>query len=143
MGNPVRVLVSGFEARTAQPFWVGGRWRMVERVDWWSGYSDPTPVLVGHYWRSPAPDRFVYEDLVTPAGEIPGTSIFAGVEPFDWFGLRRNVFCIDYCAGARWKERQVAPDGPFHGRLTAMRVPEWQLVTDDGVRRAVGSPGAG
>lgn len=141
MGNPVRVLVSGFEAPTVQPFYVGGRWRMVERVRWWDGYDEEPAVLVGHFWRSADPARFVYENLVAPEGEAPGVSVFDGMEPFDWFGARRNVFCVDYCAGALWKERKVRPAGPLHGRLAAMRVPEWELVTDDGIRREIGPPG--
>ncbi len=35
MSNPVRVLTSGIERRAHEPFFMAGKWRMVERVEWW------------------------------------------------------------------------------------------------------------
>jgi hypothetical protein len=35
MSNPVRVLTSGVERRAREPFFLAGKWRMLERVAWW------------------------------------------------------------------------------------------------------------
>jgi len=56
MSNPVRVLTSGIERRALEPFYMAGKWRMVERVEWWKTYAADTPVLFGHYWRWPTPE---------------------------------------------------------------------------------------
>ncbi len=53
MSNPVRVLTSGTEHRADAPFFMAGKWRMVQRRDWWEQYRSPIPVLFGHYWRWP------------------------------------------------------------------------------------------
>ena len=35
----------GEERVAAEPFWAGGKWRMVERVKWWENYDDEIPVI--------------------------------------------------------------------------------------------------
>src|SRR5262249_19295118 len=51
MSNPLRVVTSGVERVTPMPFYASGKWRFVERVQWWRGYAHAAPVVFGHYWR--------------------------------------------------------------------------------------------
>ncbi|MFQ5634758.1 MAG: metallophosphoesterase [Gammaproteobacteria bacterium] len=134
MENPVRILTSGEECLAAEPFWAGGRWRMVERVRWWRRYAHRTPVIVGHYWRRFSQAGTVYADKYGP-------DLFAGVAPHQWLGPRRNVYCVDFSVGGRYAQR--AGDQPTHYcSLAALRVPEWQVMHDDGRSWAIGPPGA-
>lgn len=133
MGNPVRIVTSGEERPATEPFWAGGRWRMVERVRWWEHYEDDIPVIVGHYWRRFSEARTVYADKYGP-------DLFDGVGPHQWMGARRNVYCVDFSVGGRYAQR--AGDQPTHYcSLAAVRVPEWQVVHDDGSTWAIGAPG--
>jgi hypothetical protein len=136
MANPMRILTSGPEALTAQPFFASGKWRMLERVRWWNRYRDPRPVLVGHYWRWP--DAAVRADLTR--GE---TDLFAGAAVNDWHGAERNVFCLDFAVGARHKERARGVSSGFRTRLGAVRWPERELLFDDGRRLPLTSAGGG
>lgn len=52
MRNPLKVLTSGVERKGAVPFYASGKWRFVERVQWWDEYQDSIPVVVGHYGRT-------------------------------------------------------------------------------------------
>ena len=125
MGNPLRVLTSGVEQVATAPFHAGGKWRMVERVPWWQAYPAATPVIFGHYWRwwNPAAHTLLSK------GEVP---LFRDVAPADWLPTAQGqqAFCIDYSVGARYVERRRRPQGPFEGRLAAMRWPERALVFD-------------
>ena len=123
MANPVRVLTSGVELADSETFFSGGEWRFVQRARWWDTYAEAVPVLIGHYWRNPQ---------ATPAGALSrGRDLFAGVSPYDWHGEGGNVFCLDYCVGARFLERSgTVPQGQT--RLAAMRWPERTLVFDSG-----------
>ncbi|MDO5638244.1 MAG: metallophosphoesterase [Neisseria sp.] len=120
--HPIRALTSGAERIADAPFYAGGRWRFTARCAWWENYQETAAVMVGHYWRSwlpqpPSPHR---EDLLPAAGNA-------------WHGARHNVFCIDFSAGARWRDRKrsIAPaDSAF--RLAALRWPEKTLVFDNG-----------
>jgi Calcineurin-like phosphoesterase len=124
MNNPVRVLTSGEEAETETPFWAGGKWRMVERLRWWERYDDPVPVVIGHYWRRFGELQAVYSDKYGP-------DLFAGVEMHHCMGPGRNVYCVDFSVGGRHAQR--AANEPLHMcRLAAVRVPEWQVVYDQG-----------
>lgn len=124
MDNPVCVLTSGEEVETATPFWAGGKWRMVERVRWWMHYDDPIPVVIGHYWRRFSDARAVYSDKYGP-------DLFAGVESHHCMGPRNNVYCVDFSVGGRYAQR--AANEPTHMcRLAALRIPEWQVVYDNG-----------
>ncbi|MET0617440.1 MAG: metallophosphoesterase [Luteibacter sp.] len=125
MANPIRILTSGVERRTAVPFFSSGKWRMVGRAGWWHDYTDDTPVIVGHYWRWPMPvDRSTYGK--------GGEDLFAGTRMEDWLGPRGKVFCIDYSVGRRFQERERGQ--AFRTRLGAMQWPERRLVFDDGTR---------
>ena len=132
MGNPVAVTTSGEERVTLEPFWAGGKWRMVDRVKWWENYTDETPVIFGHYWR-----RFG-----KAADDLPGfgPDLFAGIDAHHWMGPCNNVYCIDFSAGARAVLRDK--DGDLNaGRLSALRVPEYEVMHDDGERIKLLSPG--
>ena len=125
MSNPVRVLTSGVELRTAAPYFMAGKWRMLERGEWWQGYAAATPVIFGHYWRWPAHD----------AGERFGRYArdpFPDRAPHEWAGAADNAFCNDFCVGARFAERLGWPGEPFRSRLGAVRWPERELLFDDG-----------
>jgi hypothetical protein len=126
MGNPVRVLTSGIERRGHQPFFSSGQWRFVERVRWWDEYEDDTPVVVGHYWRLMAPvDR-------SRLGK-GDPDLFCAVPPTAWHGPRRNVFCVDYSAGGRYRERLDGRQPGAETHLAALRWPERILFTDTGL----------
>lgn len=127
MGNPFRVLTSGVERYGKMPFFSSGKWRMVDRIPWWNEYREDCPVIVGHYWRWPTDvDRGVFEK--------DGPDLFAGSEPTDWLGPNRNVFCVDFSVGRRFRERELAyPEGSC-AKLGALRWPECELVFDDGTR---------
>lgn len=120
--HPIRALTSGVENIASQPFYAGGRWRFTARCSWWDDYRDDIPVLIGHYWRNrlpqpPSPDR---ENILPAAGNA-------------WHGARRNVFCLDFSVGARWRDRKAGTPverSTFH--LAAMRWPERVLVFDNG-----------
>lgn len=120
--HPIRALTSGIEAAAAEPFFAGGRWRFSIRNPWWDHYQDPTPVVIGHYWRR-------WHSGNTPKHRA---GMFT-VPPHHWHGARRNVFCIDFSAGARWRDRkrQIAPSRSEY-RLAALRWPEKTLVFDNG-----------
>ena len=45
---------------------------------------------------------------------------------------RKNVYCVDYSVGQLHKEREVKPDEEYHGKLAALRYPEWEVHHDDG-----------
>jgi hypothetical protein len=125
MSNPLRVLTSGTEHRAAAPYFLAGKWRMVERGEWWRSYAAATPVLFGHYWRWPTPGT----------GERMGRHArdpFPDRAAHEWLGARHTAFCNDYCVGARFAERQGWPGEPFCTRLAAVRWPERELLFDDG-----------
>jgi hypothetical protein len=133
MANPVAVLTAGEEAATDRPFWAGGKWRMVDRVKWWERYDDPVPVIVGHYWRR-------YSDARLHLADHFGPDLFEGIGPHQWMGRRRNVYCIDFSVGARASQRaNHAP--PYVCKLAALRIPEWEVLHDDGEIWRIGAPG--
>lgn len=133
MGNPVRVVTSGLEAAATKPFWANGKWRMCDRVRWWDDYADATPVIVGHYWRVGDDD---YEGPELSGGK---PNLFEGSRSNAWMGKHRNVFCVDFSVGGRYRERAAVSAGlatseprRFTTRLGAVRWPEQTLVFDDG-----------
>lgn len=131
MANPVRVLTSGVERVTAEPFFSSGQWRMTERIAWWNEYAEDTAVVMGHYWRWPVPvDRRGFGK--------GGKDLFAGTRFNEALGPRGNVLCIDYSVGRRFQERQSG--GPIRTRLGALRWPERTLVFDDGSQHPVTKP---
>jgi hypothetical protein len=122
--NPVRIMTSGLERIAETPFFASGKWRMVNRSRWWDDYHEDVPVIVGHYWRWPTGSS---RDALSK-GE---PDLFDGLAPQQWFGARRNVYCVDFAVGARYKERATGAD-QFECRLGAVRWPERILVFDDG-----------
>lgn len=122
--NPIKRITSGIEARSPQPFYSGHRWRYSDRIAWWNQDPDPTPVIIGHYWRLfAAPSQ---------ANAWRYSRLFQDVGPTDWHGSHRQAFCVDYSVGARWNERQQKTTGASRFRLAALLWPERELVFDDG-----------
>lgn len=136
MRHPMRVLTSGEERPAARPFYASGQWRFCERVRWWDGYAEPTPVVVGHYWRQALP-------LDRAALDKGDPDLFEGTPPEAWLGPAGRVFCVDYAVGGRYAERRSGCPGA-RTRLALLRWPERELVFDTGVRRPTtgyGGPG--
>jgi hypothetical protein len=125
MANPIRVVTSGIERGAARPFFASGHWRFVERIRWWDEYTDPVPVIVGHYWR-----QFAHVDR----GSLGKTeeNLFTDLAPTAWHGMHRNVFCIDFSVGGRFLERPLTPGALPRSRLGALRWPERLLALDTG-----------
>jgi hypothetical protein len=118
--NPIKVLTSGLEQRTVEPYEAGGKVREEERVEWWQDYRDEAWCVFGHYGR-----------LLLPGERAPGTLF----DESRWFAGLGNgrALCIDYSIAKRWKERLHGHTmGPFRTRLAALRYPERELWFDDG-----------
>ena len=130
MGNPVRVATSGVEQRNDHAFFVGGKWRMVRRVAWWHDYQDSVPVVMGHYWRCLDADT---QHLVNRAEK----DLFDAHAAGDWLGPNRNVYCVDFSVGGRYKERDLGRTDHWGTHLAAVRWPEREVVFDDGMRLAL------
>ena len=127
MGNAIKVATSGIERAARDSYFASGKWRMVERVPWWEEYEGP-PVIVGHYWRRYQPDA-------SPAKDKRNADLFGGRPPQSMLGPAGRVMCIDYSVGMRFLERHRAKGTAlrrFDSCLAALRLPEWQLVFDDG-----------
>jgi hypothetical protein len=122
-GNPIRVSTSGLERVVPAPRFVAERWRFTQRVAWWREYTGHVPVLFGHYWRwwNPAAQAQLSMGIAPLFADDP-------VGPF--MAQDHTAFCIDFSAGARFKQRHLGHDAPYHSRLCAMRWPERELVFD-------------
>jgi hypothetical protein len=120
--NPIKVLTSGVEQVTKDPFFTSGKWRAVERVKWWDNYDDATPVVIGHYWR-----HYKQLDETNPAKD--GPDLFASVQPHEWMGRGRNVYCVDFSVGRRPELRAKGKPEQV-GQLAALRTPEWKVIHD-------------
>lgn len=129
MVNPLKVLTSGVEQKGTNPFFAGGKWRFVERMPWWDAYTDPTPVVIGHYWRRV---RGVDRNAIGKGDQ----DLFERTHPFAWHGARKNVFCVDFSAGGRWQERKSGSTVGHNFKLAALRWPERVLQFDDGHTQA-------
>jgi len=55
--------------------------------------------------------------------------LFDGYQPDQWAGPNKNLFCVDFSVGGRYRERRrnVAS---FTTRLAAVRWPEREIVFD-------------
>lgn len=123
--NPIKRLTSGIEARSAQPFYSGNRWRYSDRTAWWNDYTGNVPVVIGHYWRM--------FDLPSLPNASRYSLLFDGIGPTSWHGRNHRVFCADYSVGARWRERKAdGHAGQTRFRLAALRWPECLLTFDNG-----------
>ena len=129
MLNPIKVLTSGVEQGGTAPFFSGGKWRFAERMPWWDAYTDPTPVVVGHYWRR-------VNKIDRGAVGKGDVDLFENTHPFAWHGQRGNVFCVDFSAGGRWLERKSGVTVGHDFKLAALRWPERVLQFDDGHEQA-------
>ncbi len=126
--NPVKVLTSGPERRASEPFEAGGRLRDRARARWWDDYADDIFCVFGHYGRTPVPRTGKTGHLFD--ADPPHAALGAG-----------RAMCIDYSAGARWRERLADDfDGTHSIRLAALRWPEQTLIFDDGMRIPLGPP---
>ncbi|WP_423459438.1 metallophosphoesterase [Ottowia sp. VDI28] len=125
MLNPLKVLTSGVEQKGTATFFAGGKWRFVKRVPWWDAYTDPTPVVVGHYWRR------VHQIDRSAVGK-GDADLFENTHPYAWHGARGNVFCVDFSVGGRWLARKSATPVGRDFKLAALRWPERVLQFDDG-----------
>jgi hypothetical protein len=126
LAHPLRVMTSGVEVAHETPFFVGGSWRFVERAPWWATEPSPIPVVFGHYWRR----LFPAHDL--PRGPY-GRNLFHGTSALEWLGPAGLAYCIDLSVGGRYLERLQGKTS-FSGVLGALRLPERELVLDDGRR---------
>ena len=124
MSNPVKVATSGVERLASTPFWSAGKWRMCDRVAWWHEYPEPTPVIVGHYWRRLRPIR-------GSSHAASKLDLFQDATATGWLGARQQVFCVDYSIGGRYEERKSGRVA-FDTRLAAMRWPERELWFETG-----------
>lgn len=125
MVNPLKVLTSGVEQKAATAFFAGNRWRFSDRVTWWDDYDDAVAVVIGHYWRL----------FNAQAGQAAPrySQLFNGIDPLAWHGKNRNVYCVDYSVGARWRDRRLTPQKTASRfRLAALQWPENQVVFDNG-----------
>jgi hypothetical protein len=126
--NPVRRITSGLERATNTPFFATGEWRFADRVKWWNEYTDDTAVVFGHYWRLASTTNI--------SGGKP--DLFSEYGIGEWQGPRKNLYCVDFSVGGRFRERRErAKQGrtdtaPFEGRLAAVRWPERSVLFDDG-----------
>jgi hypothetical protein len=128
VGNPIKVLVSGVERKGLKPFFSSHKWRFVDRIQWWDEYDEATPVIIGHYWRMTEP-----QDRESVGKGDP--YLFHDVDPNAWHGLRKNVFCVDFSVGGRWRERKAQEKLGSRFKLGAMRWPEKEIVFDTGERQ--------
>lgn len=124
MLNPFKVIMSGTEAKTTKPFYVGGKWRFSKRSPWWDTYIEDKPVIIGHYWRKINDDDNKKDIAKGMFTEIPYNS---------WHGYLKNVFCVDYSVGARFQERNGGFELGSKTKLAALNWPERTITLEDGV----------
>jgi len=121
--NPVSVLTSGLERETAEPFRAGGKMRQVERVPWWEDYQEDVPVVFGHFWRAMHAEHRAVKR---------GPYLFHDTDFQAALGPKKNAYCVDYSVGYRNVARAKGELGERNAALMALRVPEYELVADDG-----------
>jgi hypothetical protein len=134
MLNPIRVLTTSEVKLASEPYFASGRWRLSERTKWWDRYSDDVPVIIGHFWRqfSAASERI---------SGVFGKDVFEGIPTHAWLGQKGNVYCVDYSVGQLHAERQKNPgSSDTHGKLAALRYPEWEVHHDDGTVVSIDPP---
>ncbi len=118
--NPVKLVTSGPEAAATKPFFAGGKLRNAARVRWWENYKRMPFCVFGHYWR------------IRLSDDMDGDHVFDDGKRYATLG-NGQAMCIDYSVGRRCKERQGPGfDGRFQTRLASLRLPEKNLVFDDG-----------
>ena len=105
--NPVKLLTSGPEERVQYPITAGGKVRYERRVIWWNDYHAAFCVF-GHYGLQD--------------GESRGNA---------------SSFCVDFGIGKRWIERRNGKKNAFSFKLAAVRLPERQVIFDQGEVREI------
>ena len=126
MANPIRVLTTGAMNISEKPYFAMGTWRMAERSRWWDDYEDDIPVIIGHFWRR-------FDSAAKRISGVHGRDVFEGIPSHAWMGKNQNVYCVDYSVGQLHKERKLdAASAQYHGKLAALRYPEWEVHHDDG-----------
>ncbi len=116
--NPIKLLSSGPEVRTSEPWELNGKVRHEARVPWWRDYREGPLVVFGHYWRTALPGEQTIERL------------FEGARREETLGPA--AFCLDYSVGKRFRERlRPGFDGSYVTQLAALRLPERVLVFDN------------
>jgi len=131
--HPIKVLTSGPEIRAQTPFQSGGKLRYTERVLWWETYTEPIPVIFGHYWRRRGSPPY---DL----RKSPPPYLFSEIPEFGWYN---HTFCIDYSVGGRYMERATQKTlGSMGAYLCAFRTHgnTYSLLFDDGLAVNIPSP---
>jgi hypothetical protein len=126
MANPIRVLTTGAMNIAEKPYFAMGTWRMAERSRWWDDYEEDIPVIIGHFWRR-------FDSAAKRISGVHGRDVFEGIPSHAWMGKKKNVYCVDYSVGQLHKERTLgAASHQYHGKLAALRYPEWEVHHDDG-----------
>lgn len=126
MGNPIRVLTSGSANVATRPTFAAGQWRMSDRTKWWDYYDDNIPVVIGHFWRR-------FNTAAERISGVFGKDVFEGIQSHAWMGKKNNVYCVDYSVGQLHEERRRDTEpSEYHGKLAALRYPEWEVHHDDG-----------
>lgn len=126
MTNPIRILTTSSMQMAKAPYFGGGKWRMAERDPWWDNYEDEKPVVIGHFWRQ-------FNPKIQRISGVFGKDLFEDIAPHAWMGRGKNVYCVDYSVGQRHMERQNEKDkASFYGKLAALRMPEREVMYDDG-----------
>jgi hypothetical protein len=128
--NPIKVITSGLEQKAKERYYAGGKWRTIERNNWWENYQEETRVVFGHYWRRTG----------FGSGSDPLKEIVTVADPFvdaaawhDFVGKKNRCFCVDYSVGLRYEERgHFLHTGSAGTALAALRIPELKIVTDVG-----------
>src|SRR3546814_17630382 len=116
---------TGEEKKAVISCFAGNRWRFSDRTSWWEDYNDAPPVVIGHYWRLFNPGLF--------SDTARYSQLFNNIDPVSWHGKHRNVFCVDFSVGARWRDRKAGrTSAQSRFRLAALQWPENRLVFDSG-----------
>lgn len=119
--NPVTTVLTGVEVAAPQPFYIGGKWRFVQRHPWWNTTTCDKKIVIGHYWRRVTSERMGPENL------------FKDVSAYGWMGPAKNVFCVDYSVGRRYQDRsQGLGAGQYRTLLSALRLPENKVYNELG-----------
>jgi hypothetical protein len=127
MGNPVAVITSGIEKRlNEKAFYVGGKWRMVDRAPWWDDENlcGNKTVVFGHYWRL---SKEAHEQIAKDK-DVP--EVFGGKPLQKLLGKSRSM-CIDYGVAGRPMLRKQGRDASVC-RLAAYRFDRGELMFDNG-----------
>eukprot|EP00511_Aplanochytrium_stocchinoi_P001834 CAMPEP_0204837936 /NCGR_PEP_ID=MMETSP1346-20131115/29332_1 /ASSEMBLY_ACC=CAM_ASM_000771 /TAXON_ID=215587 /ORGANISM="Aplanochytrium stocchinoi, Strain GSBS06" /LENGTH=353 /DNA_ID=CAMNT_0051973669 /DNA_START=67 /DNA_END=1128 /DNA_ORIENTATION=- len=135
--NPVKVCTSGLEKRVKEKFFAGGKYRTVDRHEWWdeeTSANSNTLTVIGHYWRrnmERVSDKLY--DIHPNGFEPTGRDLFKEYDAFSLLGPAKSIMCVDYAAGIRYEERGMGlPEGSIGTNMGALRLPERFIILDDG-----------